>query len=103
MNMPNFASCHQRMRRSRSASVEVCASDLRAVMAVTPTRMPKYSRRDRAGKDIFVQCSKRPHSIMGFMRAMNGRIIRPEILDDLPLAQKRRSLEDLTLLNRQSG
>jgi 2-polyprenyl-3-methyl-5-hydroxy-6-metoxy-1,4-benzoquinol methylase len=40
---------------------------------------------------------------MGFMRAMNGRIIRPEILDDLPLAQKRRSLEDLTLLNRQSG
>jgi SAM-dependent methyltransferase len=40
---------------------------------------------------------------MGFMRAMNGRIIRPEILDDLPLAQKRRSLADLTVLNRQSG
>ncbi len=40
---------------------------------------------------------------MGFMRAMGGRIIRPEILDDLALDRKRRSLEDLTRLNRQSG
>ncbi len=37
------------------------------------------------------------------MRALGGRIIRPEILDDLPLEQKRNSLNDLTRLNRQSG
>src|SRR3974390_1553929 len=40
---------------------------------------------------------------MGFMRASNGRVIRPEILDNLPLDEKRRSLHDLTRLNRQSG
>ena len=40
---------------------------------------------------------------MGFMRAAGGRIIRPEILDELPLERKRRSLADLTRLNRQSG
>jgi SAM-dependent methyltransferase len=37
------------------------------------------------------------------MRALGGRLIRPEILDDLPLEQKRNSLRDLTRLNRQSG
>src|SRR5438874_1314712 len=37
------------------------------------------------------------------MRAMGGRLIRPEILDDLPLDQKRNSLRDLTRLNQQSG
>jgi hypothetical protein len=37
------------------------------------------------------------------MHAMGGRIIRPEILDDLPLEQKRESLRDLTRLNQQSG
>jgi SAM-dependent methyltransferase len=37
------------------------------------------------------------------MRAMGGRLIRPEILDDLPLEQKRNSLRDLTRLNQQSG
>lgn len=37
------------------------------------------------------------------MRAMGGRIIRPEILDDLPLEEKRHSLRDLTRLNQQSG
>jgi hypothetical protein len=34
---------------------------------------------------------------------MGGRLIRPEILDNLPLEQKRNSLRDLTRLNRQSG
>ncbi len=37
------------------------------------------------------------------MRAMGGRIIRPEILDHLPLEQKRNSLRDLTRLNLQAG
>jgi len=37
------------------------------------------------------------------MHAMGGRLIRPEILDDLPLEQKRNSLRDLTRLNQQSG
>jgi len=37
------------------------------------------------------------------MRAMGGRLIRPEILDDLPLDQKRNSMRDLTRLNQQSG
>jgi ubiquinone/menaquinone biosynthesis C-methylase UbiE len=37
------------------------------------------------------------------MHAMGGRLIHPEILDDLPLEQKRDSLRDLTRLNQQSG
>ena len=37
------------------------------------------------------------------MRAAGGRVIRPELLDDLPLERKWRSLEDLDRLNRQSG
>jgi ubiquinone/menaquinone biosynthesis C-methylase UbiE len=32
-----------------------------------------------------------------------GRVIRPEILDDLPLEDARRSLDDLVRLNRQWG
>src|SRR5262252_4161337 len=37
------------------------------------------------------------------MRAVGGRVMRPEILDNLPLEKKRNSLGDLTRLNRQSG
>lgn len=40
---------------------------------------------------------------MMVMRATGGRIIRPEILDELPLEAKRGSLADLDRLNQQSG